>query len=188
VREQPITDGLDTWLGSLFDNEHIDTTCAELAAASQLPADDHDAHELDLRRRLKECETKLSRYRDVLERGTDAPIIGDWIAEVEMERRSLERQLGRKPTERPLTQAEVKTLVARLKDIVAVLKNADPELKRSGYDELGVRLTYHPDGQVHVEAGQPHVLGVRVGGGLEPYSHRPPRRGGPVGVTVRPRR
>ena len=77
------------------------TPCTELAAASQLPAADHDARELDLRRRLKECETKLSRYRDVLERGTDAPIIGDWIAEVEMERRSLERQLGRKRTERP---------------------------------------------------------------------------------------
>jgi hypothetical protein len=81
-----------------------------------------------------------------------------------MERRSLERQLGRKPTERALSQAEVKVLVARLRDIVAVLHNADPELKRSIYDEVGVRLTYHPDGTVDVEAGEPRVLGVRVGG------------------------
>ena len=121
-------------------------------------------------------------YRDVVERSADAPIIGDWIAEVEMERRSLERQLGRKPTERPLTQAEVSTLVARLKDIVAVLKTADPELKRSVYDELGVRLTDHPDGQVHVEAGQPHVPGVRVGGASSSRSTRAPWHG-QYGIT-----
>ena len=51
---------------------------------------------------------------------------------------------------------------------MAVLRHADPELKRTVYDELGVRLTYHPDGQVHVEADQPHVLGVGF----------PPQRGG----------
>jgi site-specific DNA recombinase len=165
VRERSVTAGLDTWLSSLFDQDHLDTTCAELASASQAPPEDHGARELDLRRRLKGCETKLARYRDVLERGTDAPIIGEWIAEVEQERRSLERQLGRKPTERALSQPEVRALVLRLKDIVAVLRNADPELRRSVYDELGVQLTYRPDGEVHVEAGQPHVLGVRVGGG-----------------------
>ncbi|MHB1444694.1 MAG: recombinase family protein [Acidimicrobiales bacterium] len=165
VRETAVTAGLDRWLGGLFDDEHIDSTCEQLAAASQIPAEDHGARELDLRRRLKECETKLSRYREVLERGTEAPIIGEWIAEVEMERRSLERQLGRKPTERALSQAEVKALVARLRDIVSVLHKADPELKRSIYDEVGVRLTYHPDGTVDVEAGEPRVLGVRVGGG-----------------------
>jgi len=29
-----------------------------------------------------------------------------------------------------------------------VLVNADPELKRTVYDELGVRLTYHLSGEV----------------------------------------
>jgi hypothetical protein len=33
-------------------------------------------------------------------------------------------------------------------------------LQRTVYDELGVRLTYHPSGEVHVDAGDPHVLGV----------------------------
>ncbi len=108
---------------------------------------------------------KLARYRDVLERGTEPSVVGDWIAEVDRERRSIERQLGHKPTNQVLTASEVKALVSRLKDIVAVLAGADPELKRTLYDELGVRLTYHPSGEVHVEAGDPHVLGVRVGGG-----------------------
>ena len=52
-----------------------------------------------------------------------------------------------------------------LKDIVATLRRADPDVKRKVYDEIGVSLTYHPDGQVHVEAGDSRVLRVGVGGG-----------------------
>ncbi|GAC1602031.1 MAG: recombinase family protein [Acidimicrobiales bacterium] len=164
VREQSVVPGLDQWLTSLFDDDHIDATCAALAAASEEPEPD-DARELDLRRRLRECETKLLRYREVLEQGTDAAVVGDWIAEVDRERRNIERQLGHKPTDRALTALEVRALVSRLKDIVAVLGNADPELKRTVYDELGVRLTYDPNGEVHVEAGESRVLGVGVEGG-----------------------
>jgi hypothetical protein len=83
---------------------------------------------------------------------------------VERERKRLKRELGRKPTSRKLTATEIKTLVRQLKDIVAVLADADPEDKRAIYDELGVNLTYHPDGRVHVGVGG-GVLGVRVGGG-----------------------
>lgn len=36
----------------------------------------------------------------------------------------------------------------QLKDIVAVLADADLEDKRAMYDELGVNLTYYPDGRV----------------------------------------
>jgi site-specific DNA recombinase len=168
VRERSVVPGLDGWLAGLFDDEHLDATCAALAEASQLPEDDHKVVELDLRRRLKECETKLARYRDVLERGAEATVVGDWIAEVDRERRSIERQLRQKPTKRAFTASEVKALVTRLKDIVAVLAGADPELKRTVYDELGVRLTYHPSGEVHVEAATRMYLGFVSEGGLEP--------------------
>jgi hypothetical protein len=47
--------------------------------------------------------------------------------------------------------------------IVAVLAYADPADQRAIYDVLGVNLTYHPYGRVHVGAGS-RVLGVRVGG------------------------
>jgi hypothetical protein len=102
VREDAITPGLDAWLGQLFDDEHADGTCAALTEASRLPDDNRETVELDVRRRLKECETKLARYREVLEAGTDAPIVGDWIAKVDSQR-PLERQLQRKPTDRALT-------------------------------------------------------------------------------------
>jgi hypothetical protein len=73
-----------------------------------------------------ECDTKLARYRELLEQDADITVAATWIAEVERDRRVL-----------------------------------------ANYDELGVNLTYHPDGRVHVGAGA-HGFGVRVGGGLEP--------------------
>ena len=64
----------------------------------------------------------------------------------------------------PVSTAEIKTLVRQLKDIVAVLADADPEDRRAIYAELGVNLTYHPDGRIRVGAGA-GVLGVGVEGG-----------------------
>ena len=164
VREKAIVPSLDAWIGSLFAEERLDATSEALAAVSDLDPEDDPQRELDLRRQLKECDTKLARYRALLEQDSDITVVATWIAEVERQRKRLERDLGRKPTSRKLTATEIKTLVRQLKDIVAVLADADPRDKRAIYDELGVNLTYHPDGRVHVGAGG-RVLGVRVGGG-----------------------
>jgi site-specific DNA recombinase len=164
VREAAIVPGLDTWIASLFDDEHLDSTCETLAAVSDLDPEDDKGRELELRRQLKECDTKLARYRQLLEQDAEITVVATWIAEVERERKGLERELGRKPTARKLTKAEIKALVRQLKNIVAVLADADPADKRAIYEELGVNLTYHPEGRVHVGAGG-RVLGVRVGGG-----------------------
>jgi site-specific DNA recombinase len=155
---------LDEWIGSLFADEHLDRTCEALAAGSDVEPEEDEGRQLDLRRQLKECDAKLARYRALLEHDGDITVVATWIAEVERERKGLERDLGRKPTARKLTTDEIKALVRQLKDIVAVLADAEPADKRAIYDELGVNHTYYPDGRVHVGAGG-RVLGVRVGGG-----------------------
>lgn len=157
-----------------FDDDHLDTTAQALAAASEAVPDDGQGRILELRRRLKECDAKLAKYRALLEHDAEITIAATWIAEIERERRTLERELGRKPTPRKLTQNEIKALVAQLRDIVAVLADADPADKRTIYQELGVNLTHYPDGRVHVGAGAPHVLGVRVGGATRTPSTRDP--------------
>lgn len=157
--------GLDAWIGGLFDDDHLDATARALAAASEATPEDDQTRVLDLRRQLKECDAKLAKYRALLEHDSDITIVAVWIAQVERERMNLERELGRKPTQRRLAENEVKALVAQLRDIVVVLADADPLDKRAIYEELGVKLTYYPDGRVHVGAGATHVLGVRVGGG-----------------------
>ena len=58
---------------------------------SDLEPDRTTGRELELRRRLKECDAKLARYRALLEHDSEITIAATWIAEVERERRSLER-------------------------------------------------------------------------------------------------
>lgn len=50
VREAAITPGLDAWLGSLFDDEHLDDACAALAGASE-PDPEAEKRDADLRTR-----------------------------------------------------------------------------------------------------------------------------------------
>jgi hypothetical protein len=102
-----------------------------------------------------------------------SPVHG--FAEVEGQRKRLERDLGRKPTTRKLTTNEIKALVGQLKDLVAVLAEAGPQDKQAIYDELGVNLTYHPQTKtVPAGAGAPHVLRVGVGGAIRTLSTRDP--------------
>ena len=176
VREDAVVPGLDRWVAQLFDEEHLDGTCAALAEVSGGLAEDDEGRQLDLRRQLRECDAKLAKYRALLEHDGSLTSVAGWMSEVEAQRRSIERQLGRKPTARKLTAAEIKAVVRQLKDLVSVLANADPEDKRAVYDELGVDLTYGADGTVHVAAGA-RVLTERVGGASSTVSTWPTMRG-----------
>ena len=178
VRENAIVPGLDQWIAQLFDEENLDETCRALAEASDIDPDDDPERELIIRRQLKECEAKLAKYRLLLEQQPDVTTVGSWIAEVEQERKRLERHLGRKPKNQRMTAKEIRALVSQLRDIVSVLAGASPEDKRAIYDELGVTLTYHPERKtVGVAAGAPHVLGVGVGGAYATLNPHPTRSG-----------
>ena len=61
----------------------------------------------------------------------------------------------------------------QLKDIVAVLADADPDDKRAIYDELGVNLTYHPDGSMHVGRRSAVYSGLVSEGGLAAGGNSP---------------
>jgi hypothetical protein len=54
-------------------------------------------------------------------------------------------------------------MITALRDIVTVLADADPADKASLYDELGITLSYRPNGTVNVQA-LPRGVEVRVGG------------------------
>ena len=55
------------------------------------------------------------RDRALLEHGSDITVAAGWSAEVERERKNLERELCRKPIQRRLTENEVKALFAQLR-------------------------------------------------------------------------
>lgn len=161
VQEAAITPGLDAWLGSLFDDEHLDDTCAALAGASE-PDPEAEKREADLRKAIGDCDRRIGNYRALLDDEDTVTLAAQWIAEVQRERTALERQLGRHVPGGELTADEVKALVRALRDIVSVLAEADPADRSELYDQLGISLHYDPAGSVSVQS---HPRGVQVGVG-----------------------
>jgi site-specific DNA recombinase len=163
VRENAVVPGLDTWLASLFDEEHRDHTCEVLAGSDDFDPETEE-REAALRDQIRSCDRRLERYRALLDEGEAVATVARWIAEVERERKAAHAQLGRVVPGGELTKSQARALVETLRDIVDVLAEADPEDKADLYAELGVSLTYHTDGRVAVEA-LPRGVQVRVGGG-----------------------
>ncbi|MCB0991966.1 MAG: zinc ribbon domain-containing protein [Acidimicrobiales bacterium] len=164
VREDAITPAIDNWLAQLFDDEHIDATCAalETAAGPDLAEQNRIAV---ARAKLTECDNKLAKYRQALEAGTDPTIVGEWIEEVRLARRAAELALQPNPGNNRLTATEIKTIVRQLKGIVAILATADPEDRKAVYRELNLAVTYHKDGHMQVTAGPDACTNECVGGG-----------------------
>jgi site-specific DNA recombinase len=163
VKEKALLPGLDTWLASLFDDDHIDDTCQVLAGVSEADPEAED-REAALRDAIRTCDKKLERYRSLLDEDGEVAIAAKWITETQKERRALEAQLGLQVPGGKMTTEQVKALVTALRDIVAVLADADPVGRAAVYNDFGVALTYTPDGSVGVQA-HPRGVQVRVGGG-----------------------
>jgi len=166
VREDALAPAIDNWLAELFDDDHIDETCATLETAAG-PDLAEQNRQTAARRKLKDCDEKLAKYRQALEAGTDAGIVGEWIEEVKLARKGAEVALRPKASNGRLTSAEIKDLVRQLKGIVAILANADPEDRKAVYTELNLAVVYHNDGHMQVSAGPDACTNECVGGGLE---------------------
>ena len=117
-----------------------------------------------LTEQIHDFDRRLGQYQAVLDEGADAKVVARWMAQVHRERANLQAQLGHTIPGGKLTSSQVRALVDALRDIVTVLAEADPEDKAELYGELGVNLTYHPEGRVSVEM-HPRGVNVRVGGG-----------------------
>lgn len=63
-----------------------------------------------------------------------------------------------------IARNEARTLVAAVDDLTRAIADASRADKATLYRELGIELTYHPDGRILVEA-RPAWANERVGGG-----------------------
>jgi hypothetical protein len=71
-----------------------------------------------------------------------------WIAETESERAKHEITLRQATTRTSLTPAQIEQMVTELGDMATTLRDADPNDKSEVYQQLGLKLTYHPFGQL----------------------------------------
>jgi hypothetical protein len=128
-----------------------------------------------LRKAIADCDRRIGNYRALLDDEDTVSLAAGWIAEVQRQRKALERRLGRHVPGGELSADEVKAL----KDIVSVLAQAEPADKAELYDQLGISLHYDPAGSVSVQS-HPRGVQVGVGGGTTPWrpwvwTHQNPR-------------
>ena len=126
VREDALLAPIDRWISKLFDDEHIEETCSALESIAGPDIADRN-READAKRRLKECDAKLAKYRKAIEAGTDPTIVNEWIEEIRLARQAAETSLRSSTSkDNRLTHAQIKAVVTQLQGIVAILTDADP--------------------------------------------------------------
>ena len=166
IRETQIVPPLDDWIAGVFEPDRLDETCRALVNAQE-PAAEDDGITAAARRALADCDARLDRYREALETGVDAAVVGRWIREVQAERRSAEEELRRRRPGPALTEDDIRAMVENVGDLVGVLEAAEPQKKAELYESLGLNLIYQPaQRRALVEADLGGVRTVRVGGGI----------------------
>jgi site-specific DNA recombinase len=163
LREADLLPQLDGWLASIFDPGHVDHTCRALAEESDVS----EHHEIEVGRlegAVKDCRTRLDRYRAALDAGTDPHLVAGWIDEVRREQADAERRLAelRHVPDR-LDAAEIRAAVEHIGGLVPILRAGAPADRAAFYEAVGLRGDYNPhERTVTVEA---RVRMDRVGGG-----------------------
>jgi site-specific DNA recombinase len=89
-------------------------------------APEANGHAETARRMLADCDARLDRYREALERGVDAALVARRISEIQLERSCAEEELRlRRPAARA-HRARHPGYGRELADLVGVLEAAEP--------------------------------------------------------------
>jgi hypothetical protein len=184
MREEILIPPLDTWLVQELSPMQRRHTIAKLVdqAAVAAPA----AVMVPAAPTVADCDVKLARYRAALDAGADPAVVAGWIAETQAERRQAEHRqqasmATNEPPEATFTEQEIIAIVEELGDMVAALRDADPDEKLDVYRSLGLRLTYRPDTQTvraEIDLAAHRWDSVCVRGGIRVLAPSTPARRG----------
>ena len=169
LREDAVVGPLDGWLAQVFDPANIDETLESLHAATESNDDADVVKAGAARKRLADCDKRLTRYRAALDSGADPAVVTTWIAEVQAERLAAEVELDRATGHNHgrLSRDQLAALVNGLGNLLDVLAKAAPEDKAEVYRQLGLRLTYDPARRVVIAESDPWAK-VSVGEPIRP--------------------
>jgi len=166
LRESSIMPELDSWLAELFHPQNVDAAVSAMVSAGDTD-EAADSQAEAARRKLADCDYRLTKYRAAIDGGADPVVVAGWMSEVQGERLRAEAQLASTGASEPLSADEVRQLVAGLGDMAQVLSEADPADKAAVYAELGITVTYDPIQRLISAEARPFepCTTERVGGG-----------------------
>ena len=165
IREDHLLPTIDSWLGQLFDERHLEKTIDTMANIDT--NDSTSLEELDARRTIKDCDKRIANFEIACGVSDDPDTIAGFtrrIESVRSERKGAELRLRRATTGRGLTPNEIRDIVKNLTDAVALLTNATPQDRRKVYEAAKLEILYdHENNRAQLSVA-PRVTGG-VGGG-----------------------
>jgi DNA invertase Pin-like site-specific DNA recombinase len=174
LREDPIKDAVNGWIGGLFDPTNIDATVAVLVASQTDPGAGSASREA-AGKRLADAEARLGRFQAAIASGIDPAALVEVINSAQKERAAARAELDGAPSPNLLTDAEVYAMIDSLGDVGAALSDAKPNSLTSLYGGIDLHVRYDPtENSAELTIG----LGTRVNnagvrGGTRPLRTRP---------------
>lgn len=98
-----------------------------------------------LRQTITDADRKINGYRATLDAGGDPALIAGWIAETTSIKKAAQARLGL--TEAPpqrMTGDQLDAIAEAFRDLLRLLRDADPRDRAELYSRLGLRMTYQP--------------------------------------------
>ncbi|MBA2324687.1 MAG: recombinase family protein [Pseudonocardiales bacterium] len=165
VREEPVRNAINVWIGTLFAPDLLDSTVESLVSSQENPLAANRTQQAQ--RRLSDAETKLARLRAAIEAGVDPTALVEGINAAQRERAAARAELDGVPKSQLADMTEVRRVIESLGDVTKALVRASEARLAELYGALRLQLTYEPAGQVVDVTIQPvmRVNSVRVRGG-----------------------
>ena len=145
LREDPIRDAVNGWIGRLFDRDNVDRTVAALVASQDGVG--KSVGRDTAKKRLADAEARLRRFQAAIASGVDPAALVDVINEAQAERAAARAELDGAPAPTLLTDAEVYAMIDSLGDVGAALSGAKLDSLANLYTGIDLQVRYEPAAQ-----------------------------------------
>jgi hypothetical protein len=140
LREDPLRDAVNSWIGHLFDPANVDRTAAALVASQEGRSEllGHTA----AKKRLADAEARLRRFQAAIASGIGPAALVDAINEAQAQRAAARAELDGTPAPKLLTDAEVYAMVDSRGDVGAALSDARQDSLADLYTGIDLQVRY----------------------------------------------
>jgi hypothetical protein len=141
LREDPVRDAVNGWLGDLFARENVDRTAAALVGSQGGESSSRES----VKARLANAEAKLRRLQAAIEAGVEPAALVESINEAQAHRSALRAELGNVPADGLLSDAEIYARIDALVELGTGLSGASTDRLASFYTAVDLRVCYDHD-------------------------------------------
>jgi site-specific DNA recombinase len=148
LREDAITGPVDEFLRQELTGPNLEDHLRRVAEAQPRAAlaAYGDTTEIErLRQTIADADRKIDGYRATLDAGGDPALIAGWISEASATKKAAQARLGL--TEAPpqrMSDDQLDAIAEAFKDLLGLLRGADPRDRAELYSRIGLRMTYQP--------------------------------------------